>query len=673
MPHKSPLSSVSTFDITSLHQPSARYTITAIVVPRVTCNLPLQPVHDHSGWHHLSNITLADPDFATPGKIDLLLGADVYSDVLLNGRRCGPRDTPTAFETQFGWVLTGRTNASSANNHAVASHHTTIVSGDDLIRKFWETEENPKHQVESNLSAEERAVVQHFKETHSRSDTSRFVVPLPKDPRGPLLGESRSQAVRRFLTLERSLYAKGQFQEFAKVIDEYFELDHAEPVPPEALEKPVKDTFYLPMHAVRKEHSTTTKLRVVFDASAKSTSGVSLNETLLVGPIIHPTLVDMLLRFRCHRIALTADVSKMYRAVELAPSDKDLHRFVWRKNIKDPVRDYRMTRVTFGVSASSFAANMAVKQNALDFATEFPNAAKVVDKSFYVDDCLTGADTITEAIALQNQLQSLFSKGGFILRKWNSNKDKVLKHVPHDLKDTPTVQSLPSPNTGEYTKTLGIEWNVKMDHFRLTIAKLPPLDHVTKRMLVSDIAKTFDVLGWFAPAVIKVKILLQRLWEQRVDWDDEVPTPIYDDWLLWRSELSLLSSKHIPRCYFRQGFHSATTQLHGFSDASENAYAAVVYLRMTDASGQTQVSLVTAKTKVAPIKRQTIPRLELCGAHLLAQLLSHVKDVLEIPLSDVYAWTDSTIVLSWLVGNPRRFKTFVGNRVSYIVDVISPD
>ena len=114
-------------------------------------------------------------------------------------------------------------------------------------------------------------------------------------------------------------------------------------------------------------------------------------------------------------------------------------------------------------------------------------------------------------------------------------------------------------------------------------------------------------------------------------------------------------------------------RLHGFSDALVNAYAAVIYLRMTDAYSNVQTSLVAAKTKVSPIKRLTIPRLELCGAQLLAQLLSHVKDALEVPLNNVYAWADSTIVLSWLTGNPTRFKTFVGNRVSYIVDVISQD
>ena len=125
--------------------------------------------------------------------------------------------------------------------------------------------------------------------------------------------------------------------------------------------------------------------------------------------------------------------------------------------MKDPLRDYRMTRVTFGVSASSFAANMAVKQNALDHAVEFPRAAKVVDKSFYVDDCLSGADSVSEAVALQSELHSLFSKGGFLLRKWNSSEPEVLRHIPANLKDSPALQSLPSSD--DYTKTLGIEWN----------------------------------------------------------------------------------------------------------------------------------------------------------------------------------------------------------------------
>ena len=122
-----------------------------------------------------------------------------------------------------------------------------------------------------------------------------------------------------------------------------------------------------------------------------------------------------------HKVALVSDVSKMYRAVKLADPDKDLHLFLWRNNPDESLTDYRMTRVTFGVSASSFAANMSLKQNAIDHAGEFPLAVKAVHESFYVDDCLTGAESISEATELQKQLQELFSKGGFLLRKWCSS------------------------------------------------------------------------------------------------------------------------------------------------------------------------------------------------------------------------------------------------------------
>ena len=669
--HHSPLHSVSTFKISSVSSPSEKFQVTAVVVPRVTCDLPLQPVHVNSEWTHLSDLHLADPDFGQPAKIDILLGVDVYVDVLLQGRRNGPPGTPVALETKFGWVLAGKTNALSLPQHNVASHHVAVTStsGDEILRKFWEIEENPRD--DSNLSPEERTVVQHFSESHIHSKSGRFVVPLPKNPQAKPLGESRSQAVRRFVSLERSLRSKNQFQEFSAVMEEYMKMEHAELVPVADLQKPSKEVFYLPMHAVRKEHSTTTRIRAVFDASAKSSTGVSLNDTLLVGPTVHSPLIDVLLRFRFHRVALTTDVSKMYRAVELVPADRDLHRFVWRKSPDDPLLDYRMTRVTFGVSASSFAANMAVKQNALDHASEYPQAAEVVEKSFYVDDGLTGADSVQEAIELQRQLQELFSKGGLLLRKWNSSDLLVLQHLPPDLKDSQSMHTMPTSD--EYTKTLGIEWNPSNDHFRLTVANPPPLENVTKRDLVSDVAKTFDVLGWFSPSTITVKILLQRLWEQRIDWDDPVPTHIRDAWFQWRSELHLLSERHIPRCYFDKATHLSSIELHGFSDASEAAYAAVIYLRLTGKDNSIQTSLMIAKTKVAPIKRLTIPRLELCGAYLLAQLLHHVRRVLGIPLCQVHAWTDSTIVLNWLDGTPRCFKMYVGNRISTIVDLIPPN
>ena len=288
------------------------------------------------------------------------------------------------------------------------------------------------------------------------------------------VGESRSQAVKRFLTLERSLEIKGKMSEFSDAVQEYFTSGHAEEVPHQDLSKPPKEVYYHPMHHVFKQSSSTTKVRVVFDASAKSSTDVSLNNLLLVGPTVHSPLLDALLRFRLYRVTLIADVSSMYRAVRLCELDKDLHRFVW------------MTCVTFG---SPFAANMAVH------------------KSFYVDDCLSGADTISDATEMHTWLQNIFEKGGFVLHKWNSSERSVLDHISAELIDDQSVRLLTDPQ--QYTKTLGIQWNFCTDSLRLEVHKPNQQKEVTKCSLVSEIGKIFNVLGWFSPTIIiKAKMLL---------------------------------------------------------------------------------------------------------------------------------------------------------------------
>ena len=319
--HSSPLRSIASVKVSPIRSPHKKMEVSAIVVPRVTCDLPLHPVLFDPSWNHLEDIPLADPDFGRPGRIDLLLGVDVFVKTLCLGRRFGPPGSASAFETEFGWVLAGRLSPPGPNH--VASHHASFVTGDDLLRRFWEIEENPNSEV--SLSSEERSAMQHFRETHYRNDAGRLVVPLPKKPHAKPLGESRSQAVRRFLSLERSLHSKGQFKALSVVMQEYFQMEHAEPVPTADLEKSQHEVFYLPMHAVRKESSSTTKIRAVCDASAKSSSCTSLNDTLLVGPTVHSSLIDVLLRFWFHPVALTTDVSRMYSAVELTSSDRDLH------------------------------------------------------------------------------------------------------------------------------------------------------------------------------------------------------------------------------------------------------------------------------------------------------------------------------------------------------------
>ena len=261
------------------------------------------------------------------------------------------------------------------------------------------------------------------------------------------------------------------------------------------------------MHAVYKASSTAIKVRAVFDAFVKCSTGVSKNNILLVSPTVHPPLIDVLMLFWLYPVALTANISRMYWAVELTNTDQDLHHFIWRSDPSQPLKDYRMTRVTFGVTASSFTANMAIKQNAIDYSCEFPLAVEVVLKSFYIDDCLARRANPRLALLLQQQLTDMFSHGGFVLRKWNSNDPFILRNIPKDLRDSREVLSI--SDTSKYTMTLGIAWNISNDQFRLTITKPPLGNNMTKWIVVSNVAKFFNVLGWFLPVTIKMKILLQ--------------------------------------------------------------------------------------------------------------------------------------------------------------------
>ena len=231
--HRAPIQSISSFQISPVGPNKRKIGVAAVIVPKVTCDLPLAPVPFQLDWKHISDLPLADPGFGQPGRIDILLGIDVFVDVLSHGRRIGPPESPTALETEFGWVLCGCVGVDVSSdppvNVCVTSLHSFVMSGDDILRRFWEIEEAPPEHP--TLSMEERMVVRHFEANHSRSPKGRFVVPLSRDPSAKSIGESMSQAVRRFLSLERSLTGKGRFEELDDVMQEYFHLGHAEPIP----------------------------------------------------------------------------------------------------------------------------------------------------------------------------------------------------------------------------------------------------------------------------------------------------------------------------------------------------------------------------------------------------------------------------------------------------------
>ena len=434
-------------------------------------------------------------------------------------------------------------------------------------------------------------------------------------------------ALHRFHLLEKRFQKNPQLKiNYCQFLDEYKELKHLSLIKNKDIVAP---GFYLPHHAVMKEDSTTTKIRVVYDGSAKTSSGVSLNEALMVGPTIQDELCTLLMRFRSHRYALTADIEKMYRQVLVHPDDASYQKILFRKNPDESVKEYTLDTVTYGTSSASFLAIRALHQLADDEGDQHPLAALVLKRDFYVDDLLTGANTIQEAAFLRDELIALLRKGGFPLRKWTSNDPALVPensanpsscHMPLD--SNPTI------------KTLGIHWNSKQDSifYKVDLSKFSK--SVTKRSILSQVAKLFDPLGLLGPVIVKAKIVIQLLWKAGVSWDSSIPTEIHTMWLQFKEQLPLLGNVSFSRLII--SLNSGKIQFHGFCDASERAYGACIYIRSTDDQNKHHVSLVCSKSRVAPVNPLTLPRLELCAALLLARLYTTVKKALQAETSEAY-------------------------------------
>lgn len=424
----------------------------------------------------------------------------------------------------------------------------------------------------------------------------------------------------------------------------------------------------MPHHAVIREESTTTKLRVVFDASCKTSEGPSLNDALMVGPTVQQDIRSIIMRSRTHRVMIIADAKQMYRQVLVDERDTPLQRIVWRQSPDQPLNTYELLTVTYGTASAPFLATRVLLQLADDEQEHYPAAAKVLRKDVYVDDLFSGADSVEEAIELRQQLEALLSKGGFQLRKWASNEAAVLEDLSVENR---ALQPSVDLDRNQTIKSLGLHWEPASDLLKYKI--VVPVDStespVTKRSALSQIARLFDPLGLLGPVVISAKIFMQALWTltdsngKPWGWDAELPLPMKERWHSYMSELSLLNKLRIERCIL--ALKPAYVQYHFFSDASQQAYGVCCYIRSADISGSFKVALLTAKSRVAPLKQQSIPRLELCGALLAAELYLKVSQSLELP-GPAFFWVDSMTVLSWLKAAPSTWTTFVANRVSKI-------
>lgn len=657
--------SINTRGLTSFtlkpHYASAfECTVSAHILPRLTTSLPSvnieQPV-----WSHLNGLKLADPHYLTPGSIDIIIGADVYGQLICDGVIKGSADSPIAQHTQLGWIVSGPTT-SRVFLHGAHGFHVSI--DDDiykLLHKFWELEEPPSVRA-SPLSALEQACENHFQASHSRDEGGRYIVQLPFKDSIDKLGDSRRRATLIIHRLFNKLKRDAEYsQHYSNFISEYAKLQHMRLIPDESTEP--SHAYYLPHHGVWKANSLTTKLRVVFNGSSPTTSGFSLNDLLHTGQKLQTELFDVLIRFRLFRYAFSSDIEKMFRQIHVHPDHWKYQRILWTDQ-DSTLRTYELTTVTYGLACAPFLALRVLSQLVTDEGSKFPLAVSPLTHGRYVDDVFGGADTIERAQDIVSQLRLLCTAGGFKLQKWTSNNSAVLKFIPEEeqicSKSIPIEDNL-------IVHALGLCWQPASDLFQFTL-NVPSTEVITKRRILSTIAKLFDPLGLLSPITITAKILIQELWTLKLDWDDPLPNNVSTQWINFLDNLRNTANITFPRWL---GYYTDDQiEIHGFCDASQQAISAATYMRIINQNGEVTTTLLASKTKVAPLKRLTIPRLELSGAFLLTKLTAHLVNVLKIKNSPVILWTDSSITHTWIVNHPSRWKEFVSNRVSYIQETL---
>lgn len=636
--------------------------ITCSVLTHITGQIPSAYI-DSQHWNLPNDIQLADPNFHEPGRIDMLIGAELCFHILRAEKRTRSGDFPVLQNTELGWILSGRYQIPNdlEPNKSVTS---CFVRQDDnlthRLQRFWELEEiNSSPKTEEELQCES-----HFQQNTTRDENGRFVVRLPQRLHRQL-GDSCQQATVRFHQLERKLTKHPELREqYVTFMDEYEELGHMKEVQTSTDDKnALRPTYYLPHHAVFKPSSSTTKTRVVFDGSAKTTNGRSLNDILMVGPTVQQDLYSIVLRFRTHEIVFTADITKMYRQVKIHPEDASLQRILWRKSPDQQLKTYELSTVTYGTASAPFLATRSLNKLAEEEFDKYPRAAEILQRDFYVDDALSGSNNLDDALQLQEELIALLNGGSFPLKKWCSNHPALLEAVPPDDRE----MQLPLEfNKEESIKTLGLSWHPTSDKFLVANSlSCKTKNKITKRVVLSLVASIFDPLGLVSPIVISYKMFLQKLWLHNLQWDDELPSELSSEWQVLHNQLSHVNSIQVDRYVLVKGTQTII-QLHGFSDASEKAYGCSLYIRSTNKQGQIATNLLCSKSRVAPVKKVSLPRLELLGAELLAKLVQKTLPILNLKIDSVFLWTDSTIVLSWIASPATRWKTFVANRVAKI-------
>ena len=449
---------------------------------------------------------------------------------------------------------------------------------------------------------------------------------------------------------------------------------------------------YLPYHEVIRSDKKATRLRIVCDASSKRGNEVSLNDCLYRGPPLTPLIFDILVRFHMFRTVLIGDLEKAFLNVRVTPEECNYLRYIWLDEInknKPRLVIYRFVRLLFGLNSSPFVLNATVRKHLSQYAEADKEFILKVLHSLYVDDFVSGTESGEKSFELHLKLKRCFLEGGFNMRKWNSNDPILFQRI--ESKEHNITNSAPSeigpgqvveedesfskslfgpPCTENEIKVMGMIWNKESDALKFDFSKLLAsigFEPVTKRLILRTTAQLYDPLGIISPVTVFLKLIFQDVCKASFDWDEPLPKNIIDRWEEMICDLRNVGTIEIKRHVFRNISKSdiQSLELHSFGNGSSVAFAVAVYLRTELKSGEIDTNLIESKARLAPLKGETVPRLELMSALILSRLIITLSNALRsiVKVDDMYCWQDSEVTLWWIYGITKEFQQFVQNRL----------
>ena len=564
-------------------------------------------------------------DGSAPTDLYFLLGSDVLASVM-TGKRIMVGSGLGAIETCFGWVLQGQVNQSGRSSSSIVCLSKAVeIDEDDLSQRleaFWETEDVPKSSSQTEVALE-------CFEKDLKMENGKYVVPLPfVDDRRPTPNGFVAQAM--FKRMKNRL---KEVDEYRNVFNEYVSFGAIERDPDERMDV----GYFLPHHAVLRPSSDTHKVRIVFNASHKMKDGFSLNDVLETGPNILPNVATILMKFRWGAVALTGDIQKAFLTIGILPEHRKFLRLAWEQG--EPMR---MCRLPFGLNCAPFLLQATIlihlKKSFESGKISFDEYERIVN-SFYMDDLISSMDSKEERDNLIAIAEELFGQAGMTIHKWRFADDR---------------------NDDSNTTVLGMNWDCQNDQLSVADLKLKPRGEWTKRSFLGVLSSVFDPLGVLSPLVLWGKILMQRVWKSdATGWDEVLSDELTEEINRWSEELKKVSSVKIDR-WLNTSFSKDEFWIHCFVDASESGFGACVYVVTRSTS-----MLLTSKTRVAPLKVSSLPRLELQAAVMGVHLVEFVLKAIPKP-EKIFYWSDSKVTLAWLNSPSYKWATFVANRVAEI-------